>query len=221
MVHAAAERGLFAIALTDHGPEMPGAPGQWYFHNLKVVPRKLEGVLVLRGEETNVLDFEGRTDLTPEDAACLDWVVASMHETVMRDKAPTKEKVTNAWLKIAQDPLIRVIGHSGSELYRYDYETVLPVFARNGKLVELNEATFTGRRQSVPNCARIMKLCKKYGVPIIVNSDSHFSAQVGCFSQSLQLLREIDFPEELVINSSVERFCTYLKRYTKVFSNSD
>lgn len=218
MVHAAAERGLFAVAVTDHGPDMPGAPGRWYFHNLKVIPRKMEGVFVLRGEETNVVDFDGHTDLTPEDTFCLDWVVASMHEVTMRDKFPTEDKVTNAWLKIAENPLVRVIGHSGSERYRYDYEAVLPVFARNGKLVELNEATFSGRNASIPNCTEIMKLCKKHGVEIIVNSDAHFSAQVGRFDRSLRLLREIDFPEELVVNASVERFHSYLEQYTGVFS---
>lgn len=220
MVHAAAERGLYAIAITDHGAEMPGSPGRWYFHNLKVVPRNLEGVLVLRGQEADVVNFEGDTDLYSEDVAGLDWVVASMHEPTMRDKTPTVEKVTNAWLQIAKNPLIRVIGHSGSELYRYDYEKVLPEFAQNGKLVELNEATFTGRKESVPNCTQIMKLCKKYDVPIIVNSDAHFSAYVGRFPQSIQLLEEIDFPEELVVNSSIERFNSYLKQYTKVFSSS-
>jgi putative hydrolase len=143
-----------------------------------------------------------------------------MHEPAMRDKTPTVEKVTNAWLQIAKNPLIRVIGHSGSELYRYDYEKVLPEFAQNGKLVELNEATFTGRKESVPNCTQIMKLCKKYDVPIIVNSDAHFSAYVGRFPRSIQLLEEIDFPEELVVNSSIERFNSYLKQYTKVFSSS-
>lgn len=219
MVHAAAARGLFALAVTDHGPEMPGAPGRWYFHNLNVIPRKMEQVLVLRGEEVNVVDLEGTTDFNPEDAESLDWIVASMHEVAMRDKTPTVEKVTDAWLKIAQNPLVRVIGHSGTERYRYDYERVLPEFARNGKLVELNEETFTGRSGSVPNCARIMKLCKKYDVPIIVNSDAHFSAQVGRFDRSLRLLEEINFPEELVVNSSVERFCRYLNQYTRVFSD--
>lgn len=221
MVHAAAERGLYAIAITDHGPELPGAPGRWYFHNLRVIPRSLEGVLVLRGEEADVINLEGDTDLKSEDVSSLDWVVASMHEPAMRDKAPTVEKVTNAWLKIAENPLVRVIGHSGSQLYRYDYETVLPVFAQNGKLVELNEATFTGRKASVPNCTRIMKLCKKYDVPIIVNSDAHFSTYVGRFPRSIQLLEEINFPKELVVNSSVERFRSYLKQYTQVFSDSN
>ncbi|MCI1966299.1 MAG: phosphatase [Oscillospiraceae bacterium] len=221
MVHAAADRGLFAIAVTDHGPDMPGSPGRWYFHNLKVIPRKLEGVLVLRGEETNVVDFDGHTDLKEEDTESLDWIVASMHDATMRDKSPTVDKVTNAWLTIAENPLVRVIGHSGFERYRYDYETVLPVFAKNGKLVELNESTFSCRSQSVPNCMRIMKLCKKYSVPIIVDSDAHFSTQVGNCEQSKRLLKEIDFPEELVVNSSVQRFCGYLKQYTQVLSNSD
>ena len=221
MVHAAAQKKLFAIAITDHGATMPGAPGRWYFRNLKVLPREMEGVLILRGEETNVTDFEGGTDLNTEDLPSLDWVVASIHEVTMRDKAPTVEKVTDAWLQIAENPSVRVIGHSGSEQYRYDYEKVLPVFAKNGKLVELNESTFKGRSRSVPNCTKIMKLCKKYGVPIIVNSDAHFSTQVGCFPRSMQLLEEIGFPEELIVNSSVDRFCAYLRRYTGVFSNSN
>lgn len=218
MVHAASVRELYAIAITDHGPKMPGSPGSWYFHNLVVIPRELENVLVLRGEEVDVIDFEGNTDLNPEDESSLDWVVASIHEPAMTDKSPTVEKVTNAWIKIAQNPMVRVIGHSGSQLYRYDYESVLPEFARTGTLVELNEATFTGRSESVPNCTRIMKLCKQYDVPIIVNSDSHFSSRVGKFERSLQLLKELEFPEELVVNSSVRRFCDYLKQYTKVLS---
>lgn len=219
VAHAAAERGLYAVAVTDHGRDMPGAPGQWYFHNLKILPRRIEGVLVLRGEEANVTDFDGSLDVEKEDLPSLDWIVASMHDVTMRDKNPTAEKVTEAWLKIAGNPRVNVVGHSGSPMYPYDYEAVLPVFAENGKLVELNEATFTGRKDSVPNCTRIMKLCRKLGVPIVVNSDAHFSALVGRFPQSLRLLDEIGFPEELVVNSSEERFCAYLKRYTRVFSD--
>ena len=232
-VHAAAQKGLYAVAVTDHGALMPGAPGKWYFENLCVIPRNLEGVLVLRGEETDVIDSDGNTDLIPSDLETLDWVVASIHrqvfnhysgsgtrkfQAVASPKPATVEEVTSAWLSIAKNPRINVIGHSGTAEYVYDYETVLPEFGRNGKLVELNESTFRNRRSSVPNCKKIMGLCKKHGVPVIVNTDSHFSAQIGCFEHSLKLLEELDFPEELVVNSSVERFQAYLKQYTRVFS---
>ena len=219
MVHAAGEAGMYAAAITDHGKNMPGSPGRWYFKNLVVVPRHLENVFVLRGQEANVLDFEGTLDIDPEDLPGLDWVVASIHGVCMTEGDPTVEKVTNAYLNLAKNPLVNVIGHSGSQKFAYDYETVLPEFGRNGKLVELNESTFTNRKKSVQNCAEIMKLCKKFGVPIIVNSDAHFSTQVGRFENSLRLLAEIDFPEELVVNSSEERFRAYLKQYTGVFGN--
>lgn len=219
MIHAAAQKNLYAAAITDHGAAMPGAPGTWYFENLKAVPHLLEGVLVLRGEETNLIDYEGNTDLVKKDLDVLDWIVASMHHPVLKNTPPTVEAVTNAWLNIAKNPRINVIGHSGTDEYRYDYERVIPEFGRTGKLVELNESTFSGRKSSVPHCVQIMKLCKKFRVPIVVNSDAHFSTLVGCFENSRKLLDEIDFPEELVVNSSVERFRAYLKQYTRVFSD--
>nr|WP_319488252.1 phosphatase [uncultured Caproiciproducens sp.] len=219
MVHAAFLKNLYAIAITDHGITMPGAPRKWYFHNLRVIPHLLEGVIVLRGQETNVIDYDGNTDLENDCINELDWIIASIHGDPMPDEKPTVEAITNVWMNIAQNPHINVIGHSGTKEYRYDYESVIPEFGRQGKLVELNESSFTGRTSSIPNCKKIMELCKKRNVPIIVNTDSHFSASVGCFDQSLALLKELDFPEELVVNASIARFKSYLKEHSIVFDD--
>ena len=48
---------------------------------------------------------------------------------------------------------------------------------------------------------------------IIVNTDAHFMTEVGVADGSLRMLEEIGFPEELVVNSSVERFEKYLKEH--------
>jgi putative hydrolase len=221
MVHAAAQKDLYAIAITDHGKEMPDPPGKWYFQNLTCVPHLLENVLVLRGQEADVIDAEGHLDIEKDDGDALDWVVASIHSDAFKDRDQTVEAITNAWMNIAKNPMVHVIGHSGTEEYKYDYEPVLKEFGRQGKLVEINESTFRVRKTSIPNCKRIVEICKKYGVEIIVNSDAHFSAQVGKFPNSLRLLEELDFPEELVVNSSVERFQHYLSRYTHVFDDPE
>jgi putative hydrolase len=221
VVHAASLAGLYAVAITDHGKTMPGAPGQWYFRNLQVLPRYLENVLVLRGIEANVVNYEGDIDLDLDDLCTLEWVVASMHDAAMPKEKGNASQCTEAWLRVAQNPHVHVIAHSGSEKFKYDYEKVIPEFGRQGKLVEINEGTFLVRKGSVSNCANIAKLCKKHGVPIIVNSDSHFHASVGKFSQALAMLREIDFPVELVVNSSVERFQKYLSEHTNVFTNKE
>lgn len=221
MVHAAAQAGLYALAITDHGRTMPGAPGRWYFRNLVSVPRYLEGVLVLRGVEANVVDYGGNLDLPQEDGERLDWVVASIHDTTMEKTPPTVERCTNAWLQVAKNPLVNVIGHSGSQEFQYDFESVIPEFGRMGKLVEINENSFSVRQDSVPNCVKIAALCKKHGVPIVVNSDAHFHTALGSYDKALTLLQELDFPEELVVNSSVERFRKYLEEYTSVFPRAD
>lgn len=49
MVRAASERGLYAIAITDHGKAMPGSPRDWYFGNLREVPLRYRGGAHLGG----------------------------------------------------------------------------------------------------------------------------------------------------------------------------
>lgn len=215
MVHAAAEKGLFAIGITDHGYSMPGGPGAWYFGNLHSVPKRLENVWVLRGAEANVVDYEGHLDIPEEDLRRLDWVVASIHSCCMPEGVvPTRELCTRLWLEVAKNPYVNVIGHSGSPDYAYEYERVIPEFGRNGKLVEINSHSFEVRASYIPNCREIARLCMKYRVPVIVNSDAHFSASVLDCSAGLEMLEEMGFPEELIVNSSEERFRNYLKEHT-------
>ncbi|WP_281645418.1 hypothetical protein [Parendozoicomonas sp. Alg238-R29] len=66
------------FALTDHGPEMPGAPHRWHFANSYVIPRFLHGVAFLRGVEANILNDDGDIDLEPMILDRLDWVIGSL-----------------------------------------------------------------------------------------------------------------------------------------------
>ncbi len=219
MVKAAGEKGLYALAITDHGREMPGAPRDWYFSNLHTIPLRYRGVLTLVGMETNVLDFEGHTDLEERDAKKLDWIVASIHHLDLEGlKDPDVDKCTHLWLQVAKNPHVNVIAHSGDPLYAYDYDKVIPAFGENHKLVEINNHSFEVRRQNVENCRKIALACKKYGVPIVVNSDAHFETQVGYVDYALEMLSEVDFPEELILNASADRLNDYLSRYTTAFT---
>ena len=44
----------------------------------------------------------------------------------------------------------------------------------------------------------------------MVNSDAHITHSVGEFSRSVNLLEEIDFPEELIANRSLESMREFL-----------
>ncbi len=217
-VSAAAEMGLYAIAITDHAKTMPGAPGRWYFENMRVVPRKLKGVFVLKGVEANVLDEKGTVDITESESMYLDWMIASMHEPVTH-LLDDRDACTSAWMNIAKNPRIQVIGHSGTAPFAYDYEKVIPEFGRNGKVVEINNASFLTRQKSISNCKKIAELCKKFEVPVILNSDAHFCTQIGHAEHAAAMLQEILFPEELIINANVDRFCEYLEKNTSFFKH--
>lgn len=95
---------------------------------------------------------------------------------------------------MAANPRVDIIGHSGAPCFAYDYEEVIPVFGRMGKVVEINENTFAVREHYLPNCRRIAQLCMRHGVRVAVDSDAHYHSLVGRADRSLAMLREIGFP---------------------------
>ncbi len=222
MAESAREKGLFALAVTDHARTAPGAPGPWYFTSMREMPSLYRGVLFLTGMETNVIDLNGTLDIDETERARLDWVVASIHDLGLPGlENPTVERCTKLWMNVAHDPIVNVIGHSGSPKFRYDYETVIPEFGRCHKLVEINDHSFAVRKSSIENCRAIALTCKKYGVPVLVSSDAHNETQVGSHSRALAMLAEIGFPEELILNADRGRVLDYVRRYTNFLQNRE
>lgn len=204
----ASEIGLKYLAVTDHGPKMADAPHIWHFHNLQIIPDELFGVKILKGVEANILNKDGTLDITDFDFNFLNWAVASFHSPCCE---PLSIKdATNAYLNVAKNRNIDVIGHSGLEQYKYDFKVAIKAFKEYNKLVEINNASYLVRKESQKNCVEIARLCKKYEVPIVVNSDAHFAYKIGNVEKAMEMLMEIDFPKQLIINSSLELFEEYL-----------
>lgn len=209
----AKERGLRFVAFTDHTGKMPGAPTNTYFSCLKgALPDEYGGVYIIRGCEVNVLDEDGNLDLPEPNLKRLEWVIASVHSVLTPPM--TVEQSTKMWLAVAKNPLVDIIGHSGDESYRFDYERVIPEFAKYGKIVEINSASARTRSTSRPNCVAIARLCAKHGVPLVLSSDAHFASYVGDFENALSIVKEAGVPEELILNADEARFANRLAEMT-------
>ena len=50
----------------------------------------------------------------------------------------------------------------------------------------------------------MLQICEEKKVPVIAGTDAHFSNAVGVFDHVEVLLEEMNFPEELVVNRSVD-----------------
>lgn len=215
MAAQAKAKGLYAIAITDHGPDIEDAPHRWHFLNMQIFPEEIMGVKIFKGMEANVLDMDGHIDLDERNAKVLDWVVASMHTNLLPGSY-TAEQCTNAWLQILKNPHVDVIGHSGENRYRYDYDYVVKKAGEAGKLIELNNASFKVRGDCKENCKTIALACKKYGTQVVVDTDAHAPWLVGDFSHIVDLLKEVDMPEELIVNSSPQRLEEYINNRNRV-----
>lgn len=205
MAKAASDKGLSVLGITEHAPKMPGTCHSFYFHNLKTVPRELYGIRLLLGSEVNIMDFEGNIDLEERDLKGMDIIIASLHTPCI--KPGSVRENTTAYLKAMENPYVNIIGHPDDGRYPVDYRALVEGAKEKGKVLELNNHSLDPkcfRRNARENDLKMLELCKEYAVPVIMGSDAHFDTLIGEFSMAKKLLEEVDFPEELVLNRSVE-----------------
>lgn len=205
MAKAASDKGLSVLGITEHAPKMPGTCHSFYFHNLKTVTRELYGIRLLLGSEVNIMDFEGNIDLEERDLKGMDIIIASLHTPCI--KPGSVRENTTAYLKAMENPYVNIIGHPDDGRYPVDYRALVEGAKEKGKVLELNNHSLDPkcfRRDARENDLKMLELCKEYAVPVIMGSDAHFDTLIGEFSMAKKLLEEVDFPEELVLNRSVE-----------------
>lgn len=209
-IEMAKKRGLLAYGLSEHGPAMPGGPHTFFFHNYKVIPRRDEALNVLCGIEANIMDMEGNLDLEPMYLEKMDYVIASMHIPCV--KPGTKEENTACVLKVMDKPYVNIIGHPDDGRYPLDYERIVRAAKEKKVLLELNNCSVgknSPRKNCKENMREILRLCKEYGTPIIVGTDSHICGSIGDFTDAIRILEEVDFPAELIINENPDRMKEY------------
>ena len=68
------------------------------------------------------------------------------------------------------------------------------------------------RKNTKQNCLEMLRICKKCGVMVVLGSDSHVDADIARYPYVEEVLRETDFPEELIANTSFDKFQRILKR---------
>ena len=210
-VAEARRKGLRLFANTDHGPAMPGAPHPWHFGNLRVVPRLLDGVAVLRGIESNILDGGGRLDLPEEAADRLDVVLASLHEPVFPPAGSAEH--TRALVNAIRGGRVDIVGHPGNPSFPIDVEAVVRAAVEQGVALEINNSSFGASRQgSGPYCRTVAEAARDLGAYLVMSSDAHFAASLGDFSEALSLLEEVGFPAERILNASPGTFLDFLER---------
>ena len=166
MVEAAAARGYEYYAVTDHSHYLREGRLQAQLEEIETLRARFPKLRILTGVEANIR-ASGELDISDDDLALLDWVVASVHNAP--DNRPT-ERV----LEAMQHPSVDCIGHlTGRRIGKrpprdVDVERVVEAALETGTFLEIN-----GQPDRLDLRDVHARAAQEAGLKLVVSSDAH------------------------------------------------
>lgn len=213
MVAAAQQKKLDILGITEHAPGIPGTCAPIYFRNLHVVPRQWGDLRLMLGVELNILDTKGTIDLDEHYYRQLDLRIAGIH--LLCWQGGTVEENTAGMIAAIRHPWIQIISHPADGTADLLFEPIVLAAKETGTLLEINNSSLNPRRRkdsAHANTLELLRLCKRYEVPVVLGSDAHISFSIADYDLTWPLLAETSFPDELILNYCPERFLKHIEQ---------
>ncbi len=172
MARAAKARGYAYLAVTDHSHYLREGRFEQQLAELEAVRAKLGRFRILRGIEVNIR-ADGSLDVSDEELARCDWVVASLHSAF--DRSPTERLVA-----AMENPHVDCIGHpTARKLNRrpgadVDVERVIGAALDTGTALEINSQADRLDLRDVH-----ARAAGEAGARIVISSDAHSVGALG------------------------------------------
>lgn len=219
MVTAAIDKNLLALAITDHSPSSEDGGNIQYFKSIKYLPKNIEGLTLLPGSEINIINYDGKIDLDIKILNNLDFNIVSYHKNTI---APSSiEEHTNGYEEVIKNEYVDCLGHIGNPKYKFKMEYIIKLCKKYNKLIEINSSSPSSRVGSEPICKEVAELCKKFELNIVVTSDAHSPYQLGDFRDAINILKSVNFPDELVLNADYNRLIKYLNNRKRILNREN
>lgn len=205
--------GLKYMGTSEHQFDNQGVGAHVYaFNNLRTVPDIVGNVRVLKGIELNLLN-SGKIDYGTIRDRDLDYGILSIHGYVYDDEG--LEGNTRNILSAMDDKHVNILGHLERGFYALDYDKIVSKAKDRHILIEINDSSLVESKHNVTKVkeymSQIIQTCKKYDVPIIINSDAHIRYNVGSYKLGLEVLKENNYPLDRVLNFNEDLIKEYFK----------
>ena len=207
MLTEARNRGLVALAITDHGSALKSSVPSTFFDRL--APNVVEGITLLKGMECNVTDGDGTIDFRHKFLPYMDIVLLGLHPNLEAEQP--QDYYTSVLLKaIEKNPVIDIITHPEDIHYPVDFDALAHYAQQHNIVLELNNSKILYNRVTPGVTLEFLKACKRNNCRIAINSDAHARQEIGLDSSVRPLVKQADFPEELIVNSTAETAFAFL-----------
>jgi DNA polymerase (family 10) len=205
MVAAAVSRGYEYYAITDHSHYLREGRLALQLQEIEEVRERYPTLRILAGVEANIRS-NGEVDVSDEELAQLDWVVASVHN------AP-ENRPTERVLEAMENPYVDCIGHLtgrriGTRAPReVDVERVIEKALETGCFLEIN-----GQPDRLDLRDVHARAAKEAGLKLVVTSDAHQIAAQGYVELAIGQARRGWLTKADVLNTRTWKQVEQLRR---------
>lgn len=204
--------GLKALAITDHGTAQDGHISSPFFDRL-IDP--VDGIRLLKGQESNVVNDEGVIDFPVKFLRYADVVLLGLHPNL--DKLPKKADYSDMLIKaLKKNPYVDIITHLNDTVYPVDYDKVIAAAKELGMAIEFNNSKTKYSKVDPTATPLLIDACKRVGCRAVINSDAHALREIGLDDSIRPLLASADFPSGLLVNDTADRAFAFVEERRKV-----
>ncbi len=200
MLEAARAREMTALAITDHGLSLGGHINSSFYERLH---DPVDGIRLLKGIESNVVDHEGTVDCPREFLPYMDVVLLGLHHNISHKLKP--QEYTDMVIRaLDANPYIAVITHPNDPNFPVEMSRLAAECAERGVALELNNSKIVYNRVESRHVEALIDACKVHACPVVINSDSHAVNEVGDDSAMRPFVQRQGLPRELIRNRDAQ-----------------
>jgi putative hydrolase len=212
MLTEARNRGLAALAITDHGPVLQGGTPSTFYDRL-VDP--VDGIRLLKGLECNIAKDNGEIDFPQKFLKYADIILLGLHPHLPAGK-PKEQNTALLIRALEKNPFVDIVTHPEDVQYPVDFDKLAQYAKVHGVALECNNSKILNKRVAPELMVDLLDACKRAGCRIAVNSDAHALKEVGCDDSVRPLLMQVGFPEDLIVNRDVKSAFAFIEERRKV-----
>lgn len=193
IINYSSENGYKIIGISDHGPDMEGAPHAGYFECLYRLPKEKNGMKILYGCEANIINELGEIDLPDSTIAGLDYVMAGLHKrtSYMCNDCSIN---TKSILAAIESHKIDIITHPISINYMIDPVAVVEAAANNNVILEMNKSVLISainlkNDYVIAQIKSLYEYAVSIDAKLILGSDAHYITEIGISQYEADLIQ--------------------------------
>jgi len=203
MAGEARELGLDYLGIADHSKSSFQANGLneerlgEQIAMIATLNSQIEDFHVFAGSEVDILK-DGRLDFSDDVLAKLDYVVASVHNSMNQDE----DEMTARVIRAMENEYVTMLGHATGRLllqreaYKINLEKIIDCAARTGTWIELNCSSYRMELDW-----RWWRRARDKGVKCVINPDAHRIAQFGMLRHGVTMARKGWLRRQDVVNT--------------------